>query len=413
MAGHERGLPLELVLGNGQLQVGQPGQQGVDAGVRDGPADVLSGALVRAAAEGQVGAVAVNGLGRVGPDLGVDVARPQAEQQHVPGFDPPSRQLRVTGGPAPEDRHERRLVPQDLLQGVRERHVAAGQVRAEAAVGEHHAQGVRDQVGGRLEGRDQHQPQVLHGLVVTESRGVLHQPGGEVPAGHLPLAFHELAEGDRDVLEAGDGRLGALDHVAGRLDEPGSVGLRRPDELGHHQHRQRLGEVLDQVGLSGLGEGVDQQVGEALDVPPDAAPVETLQRLGDRPAQPLVLDAFDQVAHRLPRGHRRQGVVGGNVSLLLVPPVARVPGEPGRGARHVQVLAVAEHQPGREVTLDEDGSHRAVLGAQLLVQAHGVGLGLGAVEPVGRAAGRRGGRTRLGGGDGAHSASGVAARECR
>lgn len=41
-----------------------------------------------------------------------------------------------------------------------------------------------------------------------------------------------------------------------------------------------------------------------------------------------------------------------------------------------------EDQPGRQVALDQYRSHRAVLGAQLLVHAHEVGLDRGVVQAV-------------------------------
>lgn len=411
MAGHEGRGPAQSVLGHGQFQIGQPRQQGVDTGVRDRPADVLAGALVGAAAEGQVRAVAVDGHRLVGTYLGIDVPGREAQQQHVPGVDVHPGELGVAGGPAAQDRRERGLVPQDLFERVGQGHVTAGEVRAEALVGEDQAQRVRHEVGGRLERRDHHQPQVLHDLFVAQRRRVLQHPGSEVPAGHHPLGRDEFPQGGRDVLVAGDGRRGAPDHVAGGLDEPRSVRVRSPDQLGHDEHRQRFGEVGDEIAPPGLGETVDQLVGEALDVPPYAAPVEALEGVGERPAQPLVLGAVDEVAHRLPRGHRGQRMVRGDVALLHVPPAPRVPGEPGRRTRHVQVLAVAEHQPGRQVALYEDGGHRAVLGTQLLVQPHRIGLGLGAVEPVCGAARRRSGSCGERGG--AHDASGVTARECR
>ncbi len=108
----DRRPPPQLVLVAVEPYVGQPHQQRVDSGVGDGPPDVLPGALVRAAAEGEVGAVAHHVRAQVGADARVDVARRDAEQEAVAGADALAAQFRLLFGEVGEDGAERRLVPQ-------------------------------------------------------------------------------------------------------------------------------------------------------------------------------------------------------------------------------------------------------------------------------------------------------------
>lgn len=318
--GHERAAPAQLTLGHAQLEVGQPTEKYFDAGVGDGPADVLAGTLVGAAAEGEVRPVAVHGRVGIGPDLRIGVARRQAEQQHVAGLDVTPPELGVPGGPPPDDGVDRRVVPQDLFERVGQRHVTAGEAGAETPVGQDRTQGVRDEVGGRLVRRDQHDAQVHEHLRVGEVRRMLQQPGGQVTGGHRLAGVDQLFQGRGDVPVALQGRLGPLQHVAGRLDQAGAVLVGCADELGHDEHGELVGEGGDQVGASVGRDPVDQLVGEAGDVAADASSVEAQQGLHDGSAQPLVDGSVGEVAHRYPRDHGAQRGVGRHPALPHVAP---------------------------------------------------------------------------------------------
>ena len=90
--------------------------------------------------------------------------------------------------------------------------------------------------------------------------------------------------------------------------------------------------------------------------------------VGDRAAQPLVLVAVGEGAHGLPGD---VGISGWSAVTRPSGQARPVPGVAGerRGVRSdVQVLAVAQHQPGRYVAVEQHRGHGAVLGPQLLVQ---------------------------------------------
>lgn len=350
------------------------------------------------------------------PDLRVGVARGQPEQDHVAGLHLPAAEHGVTGGPAPDDRVDRRLVPQDLLQGVGQRHMASGEAGPEARVGQYGPQRVGDQVGGGLVGRDQHDPQVHQHFGVAQVRGVLDQPGREVAHGPRLALHDQVFQRGGDVAVALEGRLGPLEHVARRVDQQGSVFVGCPDELGHDQHRELVGEGGHQVGVPLTRDLVDELVGEAGHVAADAALVEALQGLHHGRAQPLVNGPVGEVAHRHPGDHGAERGVGRHPALFHVAPSPRVAGEARGRACHVQVLPVAEDQPGRKVSAHQYRGHRPVFGPQLLVQREGIGLGLRPVEAVQAAGGRRrrvGGALGRWGGAVTHIASWVAAWECR
>ncbi len=361
-----------------------------------------------------MGPVAVDRSHRVGADHGVRVRRRQPDHQGVARLDLLTRELGVLCRPAAEDRRERRLVPQHLLHRVGPRHMPPRQVGAEARIGEHHLQRVRDQVRGALERRDEHEPQMVHDLLVAEPRVVFEQPAREVETGGAVLARHQLGQRLLEERVARDRRLRALDHVASGLDQPRTVVVRHAEQRRHHQHRQRLREVVHQIAGALGAEGVDQFVGEPRDVAADAPAVEAVQAVVDRPAPALVHLPVGEDADGLPGGDGGQRVIRGEPALAHGAPVPRVAGEAGGGADHLQVLAVAEHQPRREVAVQQHGRDRPVPLAQPLVQTHRIALGLGPVQPgdpVDGAAVRRALRRRREGGLG----TGVFVREghCR
>ncbi|WP_417820296.1 hypothetical protein [Streptomyces caeni] len=388
--------PAQLVLVAVELDVRQPHQQSVDAGVGDGTADVLAGAFVRAAAEGEVGPVALHVGGEVGPHPGVDVARRDAQEQSVALADAPAAELRVLLGEVPEDGAERRFVPQGLLDRLGHRHLAAVELGPEARVGEHHAQHVGEEVGGGLVGGDQDQPQVLPDLVVGEPGRVVDEVGGEVLLGLGPAACGEPGQGVHDVLVARDRGLGALEHVAGGVHDPVVVLVGHAEDLAHHRHREMVGELCDQVGPALLAEAVDEGLRGAVDEPAQAPVVDGRHGAGDRAAQPQMLVALGVGADGLPGEVRRQRVVGRDLTGPQRGPDAAVAGEVRGTAHHVQVLAVAEHHPDGNVVVEQRGGHGTVFRTEFLVQGPQVPC-LGAVQPVhsagsaavGRAAGRR------------------------
>ena len=117
---------------------------------------------------------------------------------------------------------------------------------------------------------------------------------------------------------------------------------------------------------------------------------------------------------RLPGEERGERMVRRHAAVLEVAPPPRVAGELRGGARDLEVLAVAEHQPGRDVAVQQDRRHRAVFGAQLARTGPRVRLRLRAVQPAQSpgpcpwpCAGRRGGH-RPGGRSGSCCEGGLA-----
>ncbi|MEI5007848.1 hypothetical protein RB196_11320 [Streptomyces sp. PmtA] len=244
--------------------------------------------------------------------------------------------------------------------------------------------------------------QVLDGLHVVQAGVVADQPGGEVVPRVLLLPLHEFRHDLDDERVALQRVLAAADHVCDRVAEGERVLLPDAELLGDHQGRELLGVVGHQVGLAAGGETVDQLVRVAVDVAAHAVPVDALEALRDRAAQPRVLLAVHERHERLPCGHGHQRGVRGQPPLLDGAPVTGVGGEPRR-AHHLQVLPVAEDEPDGYVPVEQDGRDGSVLPAECLVEGVRLLLGLGteqsaqAVEPacVGRATR---GRSRRGAG---------------
>ncbi len=381
MPGGDGRTPAQLLFRAAELHIGQPHQQRVDADVGDGTADVLAGALVRAAAEGEVGAVALHARGQVRADARVEVARRGCEQQAVALADALPAQLGVLLGVVAEDGAERRLVPQRLLDGLRHGHLAAAELGAEARLGEDHAQRVGEEVRGGLVGREEDEPQVFADLVVAESGRVGDQVRGEVVLGPGTAPGGEPAQRVHDVGVALDGGLGALQGVPRGLHHAVVVLLGHAEDLAHDGHRQMLGELGDQVGPAAFTEAVDQALGVAADVAAHAAVVDGGHGRGDRRAQPLVLVALGVRADRLPGDVRHERVVGLDHALGQRAPDPAVAGVEGGAAHQVQVLGVSEDHPHGHVVVEQDGGHGAVLLPQPLVEVAQV-LRVGAVEPV-------------------------------
>ncbi|CAM5231941.1 hypothetical protein SGLAM104S_00804 [Streptomyces glaucescens] len=275
-------------------------------------------------------------------------------------------------------------------------------------MGEDHAQGVGEQVGRGLVRRDQYHPQVLPDLVVGQSGLVRDEQPGDVLVGVGPAAGGKPAERLHDVGVAGDRGLGALEHVAGRVHDPLVVLLRHAQEVAHHRHRQILGVLVDQIGLAPLAELVDQRLRVAVDGPAQDPVVDRLHGVGHRPAQPPVLVALRVGADGLPGDVRHQRMIGLDPALHERGPDPAVPAEQRGRAHQPQVLRVAEDHPDRHVVMEQDGGHRAVFLAQVLVQGTQVQRPgaveprqRAAAEPVRGAAGRRGegAVVRTGGGD--------------
>lgn len=208
------------------------------------------------------------------------------------------------------------------------------------------------------------------------------EPGGEVLGGRHPAALDQPVERADHVGVARHGGLRAARHVAGGLDQAVVVLLRHADDRAHHHHREPLGELADQLDTAGTAEVVDEPVAVPVDVATHAAGVDAPHAVGDRAAQPFVLGALGERAHRLPGEERGERVVRRHAAVLQGAPASRVAGELRGGTGHVEVLGVPEHQPGGHVLVQQDGGHRAVFGTQLLVETRGVRLGLGTVQPA-------------------------------
>ncbi len=379
VAGGDGRRPAQLVLVAVEFDVRKPHQQRVHTDVGDGAADVLPGALVRAAAEREVGAVALHAGGQVRPDPRVDVGRERGEEEPVAPADALPAELGLLLGEVGEDRAERRLVPQRLLHRLRHRHLAAVELGPEARVDQHREQHVGQQVGGGLVGGEEHQAQVLPDLVVGEAGRVADQVAGEVLLGLGAAPGGEPAEGVHDVGVAGDGGLGALERVAGGLDQTVVVIVGHAEDLAHHGHRQVLGELADEVGLALLAEAVDDGLRAAVDVAAQAAEVDGRDGAHDGAAQPLVLVALGVRGDGLPGDVRHQRVVGLDQAVPQGRPDTAVPAELRGRAHHVQVLGVAEDDPHRHVVVEQHRRDGAVLLPQLLVQRSQV---LRLVQPV-------------------------------
>ena len=144
---------------------------------------------------------------------------------------------------------------------------------------------------------------------------------------------------------------------------------------------RRSAKAADEVRPAVLAEFVDQPVAVAVDIAPDTAVVDAPDGVGDRSAQPFVIGAVGEHADGLPGEDRSERMLLRHGAVVQGPPAPGVPGELRRSAGHMEVLAVPEHQPGGYIPLEQDRGHRAVFGAQLLVQTHRVVLRLGPVEP--------------------------------
>ncbi len=361
MPGGDGRRPAQLLLVAVEFDVRQPHQERVDTDVGDGTADVLAGALVRAAAEREVGAVALHAGGQVGPHPRVDVGRKRGEEQPVAPADALTAQLGLLLGEVGEDRTERRLVPQGLLHRLRHRHLAAVELGTEARVDQHREQHVGQQVGGGLVGGEEHQAQVFPDLVVRQPGRVGDQIAGEVLLRPGAAPCGEPAQGVHDVGVAGDRGLGALERVAGGLDETVVVLVGHAEDLAHHGHRQVLGELADEVGLALLAEAVDDGLRAAVDVAAQAAEVDGRDGALNRAAQPLVLVALGVRGDGLPGDVRHQRVVGLDQAVPERGPDTAVPAELRGRAHHVQVLGMAEDDPDRYVVVEQHGRHGAVV----------------------------------------------------
>ncbi|MGW7105855.1 hypothetical protein ACWGHU_06780 [Streptomyces xanthophaeus] len=219
------------------------------------------------------------------------------------------------------------VVPQHLLQRVRQRHLAAREVPAEARVGQDQPQRVRDQIRRGLQRADQEQPQVLADLLLAQALGMGHQPAGHVLAGVLLAAPHQLLHGADHQVVAGQRGRTAADHVGDGLSHGQGVGLGYAELLADHEGRQLPREVGDEVRAALPREVVDQLGGVADDVPAHPVLVDASQTVRHRLAQPGVLRAVRQRHQRLPGRDGPQGRVRGEGAVLDGVPVAGVGGE--------------------------------------------------------------------------------------
>lgn len=73
----------------------------------------------------------------------------------------------------------------------------------------------------------------------------------------------------------------AVGQVPEHLGDPGPVRVGESDQAGQDEHRQRNGEVGDQVGRAPLAEPVDEAVRQLLAVPAEFEVLDLFERLPD------------------------------------------------------------------------------------------------------------------------------------
>ncbi len=238
---------------------------------------------------------------RLGEHLGV--ARRGPEQGgHLPALgDPVSGDLDVGGGGALEQL-QWRVVPDQLLGGRGdERGVTdpGDQPVPLPAVGQQGVHTVTEHVDRGLVPGHEQQHRRGHHLVPGEVTGhevteqVVAGIGGPVP-GQCAQVVGELGGrplgGEPPVV-----RQAVLVHLHDGVAPPhhrGTILGGHPQQFGDHRHRERLGEVLEQVGLAvagdAVGEGVHHPFRERLDGGPQPFHVPAGEGGRDQPPQPGV-----------------------------------------------------------------------------------------------------------------------------
>ncbi len=231
--------------GDGELEVRQAVQQGLDGGLDDDPGRVLGRADVLARAPGQVGPVAADrrvpdrrvavGAGALGGRVGV--GRGQAEHEHVAAGDELAAEHGVRSGPPAGEVLRRRVAPEHFLQRVGDGQPAAGEGGPEAPVGEQQPQGVAGPADGGLVPGDHQHHQVVHRFLVGQPGRVGEQPGGEVGAGCGAALSHQVDQEGLELL-VGAHRFGAaVGDVADQPDQVRASLVGQAEQLGEDQQR--------------------------------------------------------------------------------------------------------------------------------------------------------------------------------
>ncbi len=358
--------PFQLLLGNGQREVGQGVEDLLDRGDGDDLRRVLGRAGVRTGSPGQVGSLAVlpAGLGQ----RGIAVGRGEADDDRCVGLGHHSPEVhvlhRVVGGVVGDGR----LVPQHVVDRLPDQQPGV----APAGVGrQQQEQGVADEVAlGFHAGAHQHDELVLE-FLVGEPGGVLDQPGGDVVAGPAALEGDQLHQAGGEFLVGAQGVLAVEDRRHGAGEGVADV-RRAAEELVEQQQRQQLGVVVEEVGPASLAELVDEVVGDGLDVTADAGDVEPGQAVRDGLAQPQVHGAVGEQAVGPVRHHRQHRAVQPDAPFVECLPAAGVPGEERGVLQHAQRHLVADDQGGVDAGGEFDRSGRSV-GAQPVVDLVRVG----------------------------------------
>lgn len=371
------GPPGELLARRGEFQVAQVAGQAFDGGGRDQQGGLLDRAGVRTRRPGQMRAPAGGdgaGCQAVGGGVGCGVG----DQDELVGHDPRAVEVDVLAREVRRVVRHRRLVPQDILDGVLRGERAAGQGAVVGVVGQHPRQRVGDQVGGRLVPGAHGEHDLVQDLLRAQAGRVVHEPGRQIDSALLRLEGDQL----RDVLlevRVRPGRFLRADglHQPGeRGDEAVAVGVGHPEQVVEQHQRQRAGVLPDQVDVAVGREGADQGV----------------RGVGDLGTQPVRFDAREAVDDHGPVAgvdravveqwvgaplHHRQDRTVGRQRLL---PLARILRPGRRVLEQVQGCAVVRDEEGRDTGGDRDGGEGPVL-AQPGVDGVGV---LSEVGPVQR-----------------------------
>ncbi|MDP9609496.1 hypothetical protein JOF35_001773 [Streptomyces demainii] len=179
-----------------------------------------------------------------------------------------------------------------------------------------------------------------------------------------PLAVDQLGEVGADPLHrAGHPAARAPtvpDHRAGPVPEVVLVLARHPEQIADRVDGEGEGELVDEVRLPPLLEGVDEPIGEDLDPGSERGHPARGERLRHQPPQPGVVRGIDieQMCHQLRAPFAGDADLALGVGRRAVP--LGVLGEPGVGQR-LPGIGVTGHQPGVDTAGQRGPVDRGVL----------------------------------------------------
>jgi hypothetical protein len=228
--------------------------------------------------------------------------------------------------------------------------------------------GVAEQRRRRDVAGQQEQPDKADDLLVVEACPVYlrtHEPAGQIVGGmraavldirqqvaiHLPDGRHEGLQG-RGVHPDSRGLTVPGKQGVGPLPEDHPIRDRDAEELGDHDHRQRVGQAVDHVEALSAPELVEQGGGHRTDARREARHHVGRERLGDQATQLPVLRRVHP--HKVPFGEELKVWLRGQER-------AEVGGERGGVRQHAQHVRVAEHLPELLLGVVVDRAGRPVL----------------------------------------------------